>query len=111
MSAFSVVAVILYVVDLKLIKRRKNDFDVSESKKELYKHILGEQTQEMKTIVPAGLVFNGLCFYLIYRFPEVFIFQGYHLVLVSLQVLVTAWVIIVSVQSFKKRSRLISECI
>ncbi len=103
---FVAVAALLYLVDLRLIKQHKTDFK-TEREKELYKHILEEQQNEMKTLIPTGFIFNGLAVYLIWVYPEFFITQGYHIIIVGLQVLFNLVIIAVSLKSFKKRSKLI----
>lgn len=105
---FVAVAALLYIVDLRLIRQHKGDFK-SEAEKELFKHILEEQEQEMKTLIPTGFIFNGLAVYLIWSYSDFFITSGYHLVIVGLQVLFNLIIIAVSLKSFRRRSRLISE--
>lgn len=107
---FVIVASVLYLVDLKLIKEAKDNFKTGPEKA-LYKHILGEEIKEMKSLIPSGLIFNSLAVFLIWKFPEVFITQGYHLIMVGIQVLLTIYIITVSIKSFRVRSRLISDCI
>ena len=107
---FVIAAAVLYFADLKLIKEAKNNFN-TESEKALYKHILDEQVSEMKSLIPSGLIFNSLAVFLIWQFPEIFITQGYHVIIVGIQVLLTIYIISVSIKSFKTRSRLISDCI
>ena len=106
--AFVVVASVLYFVDLKLIKAGKDHFDDTPGQKALYKHIWDEQVAEMKTLIPSGLIFNSLAVYLIWKYPDFFIAQGNHLWIVGIQVLLTIYIIIVSIRSFKTRSRLIA---
>jgi len=106
---FVLVAAALYIVDLKLIKKAKDNFDNSEYGKNLYNHILSEQVYELKILVPSGLIFNGLAVFLIWEYPEIFITQGYHIFIVLIQVLFTIHIIRVSLKSFKKRSTLITK--
>ncbi len=106
---FVIVAGVLYLVDYRLIKKAKADFDDSEGKKALFKHIYEEQAYEMKTLVPSGLVFNSLAVFLIWQYPQIFITQGLHILIVGLQVLFNIYIIAVSLKSFKKRSQLISK--
>jgi len=108
---FVVVASILYFIDLKLIKDGKVHFNDNPQERALYKHILDEQVSEMKSLIPSGLVFNSLAVFLIWKYPEVFITQGYHVIIVGIQVLLTTYIISVSIKSFRVRSRLISNCI
>lgn len=105
---FVIVASILYFVDLKLIKKAKGNFK-TEAEKNLYKHIFKEQIKEMKSLIPSGLIFNSSAVYLIWRSPEIFIARDYHLLIVGIQVLLTIYILTVSLKSFKIRSGLISE--
>lgn len=107
---FVIVAAALYFVDYKLIKGAKVDFK-TEPEQALYKHILDEQKTEMKTLIPSGLIFNSLAVFLIWLYPELFILKGYHVFIVGIQVLLTIYIITVSIKSFKVRSKLISNCI
>lgn len=107
---FVLVASTLYFVDLRLIKQAKVNFK-TEPEKLLYKHIFDEQIKEMKSLIPSGLVFNAAAVFLIWRYPEVFISQGYHVLIVGIQVLLSIYIITISLKSYKTRSRLISNCI
>lgn len=109
--AFVIVASVLYFVDYRLIKEGKNHFNDNPEEKTLYKHILDEQVSEMKSLIPSGLIFNTVAVLLIWKYPEVFITQGYHVIIVGIQVLLTIYIITVSIKSFRVRSKLISNCI
>lgn len=105
---FVIVAAILYFVDFNLIKKSKANFKNTSAEKELYNNVYSEQVKEMITLIPSGLIFNILAIYLIWKFPEIFITQGYHLILVGIEVILTIYIMVVSINSFKKRSRLIA---
>jgi len=102
------VALILYIVDLRIIKSREKDF-TTEAGKKLYTHIYGEQMRELKSLVPLGLAYNLIAFYLIQNNPQLFLDQHAHLILIGIQVIFEIGVLTVALISFKKRSRLISE--
>lgn len=108
---FVAAASTLYFVDLKLIKSVKNHFKDTNPEKALYKHILDEQIKEIKTLIPLGLIFNGLAVFLIWRYHDLFIARGYHVWIVWIQVSLTMYIISVSIKSFKTRSKLISNSI
>lgn len=108
---FVLVGAALYYVDFKLIKDAKKHFNDNPEEKALYKHILDEQSTEMKTLIPSGIIFNTLAVYLIWQFPEIFITQGWHIAIVGIQVLLTSYLIFTSIKSFRVRTRLISNCI
>lgn len=105
---FFVVAGILYYVDLKLIKIGQAHFDKTAAQVALYNHIEGEQVREMKTLIPAGLIFNLAAVLLIWEFPGIFITDGYHILIVGIQVILAIYILAVSLRSFKVRSKLIS---
>ena len=107
---FVLAASVLYFVDLKLIKKVRADFS-TPTQKVLYKHIYEEQMNEIKTLVPSGIIFNSLAVFLVWKYPGFFINQGYHILIVGIQVLLTLYIIVVSIKSFKTRSNLISACL
>lgn len=107
MTGFSIIAGILYWVDLRLIKVRKGEFEKTGEGLKLYQHIISEQIKEFKTLVPSGIFFNLLSLWLIWRFPETFIAQGIHVYLIGFQVIFSVGILLVSINSFKKRSKLI----
>jgi len=90
------------------IKQHKKEFEESTSGKQLYGHILHQQTYEMNVLVPAGLIYNIVATALIYLYPEIFITNHYHIVLVFLQVLFGLLILKNSITSFKRRSELIT---
>ena len=108
---FFVVSGAAYLVDLNLIEKHKVDFEESEKKRTLYKHILQRQIFELKYLVPGGIVFSLAAIFLIYAYPQVFIAGKYHVVLAVAQVVFGFMMIYNFMQSYKVRSRLITESI
>lgn len=108
---FVIVAAALYFVDYLLIKDGKKHFSDTPEEKALYKHILDEQVTEMKSLIPSGLIFNSLAVFLIWKYPDFFIRDGWHVLIVGVQVLLTIYIISVSIKSFRVRSRLITNCV
>ncbi len=103
---FILVGAILYWVDYRLIKKAKKDFN-TPSEKILYNHIYQEHLTEVK-LVPGGIIFNSAAVILIWMYPDIFIKQGFHLIIVSVQVLLTIYLMYISINSFKTRTKLIS---
>lgn len=108
-TVFFGVAGLLYYVDLKLINNHKKEFEKNDNKKNLFHHILSQQTFEMKFLLPAGLIYNFSAALLIYVYPAIFITNKLHIVLILIQVLFGLFVLKNSIHSFKKRSELITE--
>ncbi len=109
-ALFFGVAMILYIYDLGLIKKHRELY-TTEPEKRLFDHIKGEQLFEMRTIIPAGIVFNGVSALLIWSYPEVFIQNNYHIYLAIVQMVFILFFLVNSVKSFNKRKKLITECI
>lgn len=110
-SALFVVAGILYIVDLDLIKKHREDFSKSEAGRVLYQHIYHEQAFELKVLVPAGLLFNLVAFWLVKTYPTFFLVQNFHTALIIIQVVFECVVLVNSIKSFKKRSILITKAV
>ena len=108
---FFIAAEILYLIDLQMIKKRKQNFSYSPKQKDLYQHIETRQLFEAKTLVPLGIGFSIAAAFLIATNPHSFLDQKYHLGLVFLQVVFILVVLVNSLKSFRKRSSLISQSI
>jgi len=105
---FFVSAEILYIVDYRLIKQRKELFE-SKAQVKLYQDVVTEQRFELFYIVPAGIFCNAIFILFIYMNPTFFIIGNYQLLLISLQILFSLGFLIQIIKSFKRRSKLILE--
>lgn len=108
---FMLVAQIVYVVDYVLIKRHKDVFGKSAAQRTLYRHIISRHRFEMLVMAPLGIVLNVISFLLLLFFPDIFIRQGYHFVLILLQIGFGILVLVNSLRNFSQRSFLISRCL
>ncbi len=108
-SVFLIVAAILYIVDFSMIKNRKNRFAETPSQKNMYQHIVKRQLFELKVYVPLALFFNIGSFLAIYLFPDIFLKNQMHVILISLQAIFGTLVLLDTVKSFKTRSKFISD--
>ncbi len=106
--SFVLVTAFLYLYDLQLIKRCKNDFIKTRSGKNLWESIYNEQIFETKVFVPLGLLYTIGAFLAILFYPNIFIKQHYHLIFVGGQVIFGLIILITSLKAFKKRLRLIA---
>ena len=109
MTVLFSVATLLYIGDLKMIKQHEDEFRKSKIKFDIFKHILEQQTFELKLFVPIGLIFNLAAFLLILSFRDLFINQNYHVLLIGIQVIFGILFLVNSLKSFKKRSKLITD--
>lgn len=105
---FFLTAELLYIVDYRLIKERKELFE-SKAQVKLYTDLISEQRFELSLIVPAGIAFNTICFLLIYMNPTFFITNNNHIYLILLQILFSCGFLYIVMKSFKKRAKLISQ--
>lgn len=99
---FQIVAGILYLYDLSMIRKSEKNFKTPDLQK-LYKHILKEQIMELKIFIPSSLVFNIISILTI-----VYIDPSYNLLLIILQGIFGLIFLLNSLNSFKTRSKLIS---
>ena len=106
---FLLVTGILYVYDLSMIKKRISLFKQSPSHKRLYDHVYKRQIRELQFLVPSALVFNIIASWLIYTQRTFFITKHYHILLGVTQALFSLILLLISVQTFKTRLRLITD--
>lgn len=106
-SIFFGVALLLYIVDLRLIKVRENRFVLTEKKKRVYTHIIKRQLFEFKLLLPAALIYNVVCFWLLSTYEELFLGHRLHILLVGIQALFALVVLADSARNFNKRAALI----
>lgn len=110
-TLFFLVALILYFFDLQLIKKQKNTFSKTPSKQKLYAHIIRRELFELKILIPFGLLYNLTGALSIWFFPEVFIKNHFHLILVGIQVLAGLFVLLSATKNFQNRSVLLERVI
>ncbi|PIT93097.1 MAG: hypothetical protein COU06_01695 [Candidatus Harrisonbacteria bacterium CG10_big_fil_rev_8_21_14_0_10_38_8] len=77
---------ILYVVDLRLIKKSEVRF-ISSNQKELYRQIVLDQVFELKWFVPIGLIYTAISWWLVSSRSDLF----HHLPLAIGQMLLVAF--------------------
>ncbi len=106
-SAFVVVSGVLFYYDLKMIKDRKSYFSDTPAKKSMYADLYKEQMLYLKLFVPLGLFFNLGCAFLIYQYPQFFIENHQHVLLVGLQVIFDLVILVSSFRTFKRRLKLV----
>ncbi len=101
MSVLFAVAFLLYIVDYRIIKSRRSDYqDVTEDKA-LYAHLKKQHELDMWITVPLGLLFNVSAAFLIFHATIS------HFYLILIQVLFELVVLGVTIHTFRKRSKLI----
>lgn len=105
---FFMVVTVLYFFDLRMIKASKEHF-TSPKEMKLYEHIYRGQLFDMKTLLPAALVFNAASFVLIKLYPSAFLNNNMHVIIGSLQALFTFLFLANSLFSFRKRTQLITQ--
>lgn len=103
-SIFLGIIGILYMWDLRLIKKHKDSLAPK-----LYDDILKQQTYELMVLFPSGLLFSIAASLLLSLYPGVFLAGHYHIVLSIVQALVGLFVLFRSTKAFIRRSRLIEE--
>lgn len=106
---FLLVTAGMYIYDLSMIKRNKGDYDRPPSRKKLFAHMYTEQVKEMKSFIPASILYSISCIALIYFFPGYFITRSWHVLLSVFQAIFSVVLLVLTIKTFKERSRLIEE--
>ena len=106
-SAFLLIAGLLYAYDLFMIRRHRSEFIRRKEKKKLYNHMYTQQIKEMKLFLPAALLYNVLAAFLIFRFPQMYIGQNYHILLAGVQTIGSVFLLLNTIGTFKLRSAII----
>lgn len=109
LAVFFLVAAILYLWDLQLIGARKKKFEKNPQLTLLHKQIIQREKLELFLFLPLAILFCVFSAFVIYRFPEVFIAKGYHIVLIIIQCLFAGGFLLASLRHFKERMMLIEK--
>lgn len=108
-AVFFIVGSVLYIVDLRLMKHRKNNFTDSTHKTKLYEHIIKREQFELQFFIPLAILFHIISFALIFYFPRMFLENKFHLILISMQTVFGIYFLLDSVKNFKLRIKRINE--
>ncbi len=106
---FQIVAGLLYLYDLRLIRKHKKRFDENSHKRALYLHILSQQEKELNTFVPLAILYSSIAVIGLWFYSSFFIESKYHLIFIVGQLLFSMIFLRNSINSFKRRSFLISQ--
>lgn len=76
----------LYAYDLRIVRRHAPDFG-TEEERALLADIVRDQRLNIGVMMPAAIAYQGLCWWLVHRWPAVFLAGGWHLALIGLTLL------------------------
>ncbi len=105
----TLVGLVLYVVDFSIIKQQHDQIAVSPAGEQFYADLIRDQKRGLYMLTPLALSFNALTLWLFVSYAAVFLTDGWHVVLVSLQALITLSVLLLSVHTFRTRSEVLAE--
>lgn len=105
----TVVGILLYVVDYQIIKQQKDQIAVNEAGTTFYKGLIKDHQLGLYVLTPLALIFNLVAIILIILYPELFLQMSWHVILVSLQGLITAVVLGRSVMMFQSRVEILAD--
>ncbi|HXS74186.1 MAG TPA: hypothetical protein VN725_09085 [Rhodanobacteraceae bacterium] len=78
----------LYAYDLKLVRRRVEDF-ASPAERALLTDIVHDQRINITWMMPAAVAFQALAWWLLHAWPQTMLQQGWHLLLIGLSLLLS----------------------
>lgn len=107
-TVFSVMIAALYILDLKLLRQAKEELLALPEGETLFLAAERRHLYEMRFLVPSVIAFNAGCGLLVLLMPSVFIDDGYHIILGTLQALLSGWALLDALRHFQERGTLIS---
>jgi len=104
LTIFALVGLTLYILDLQLIAVRRKELCSTPEGSAFYTDTYQSQKSELMTLVPAAILFNALSAFLIFRFPELFVMNNYHVMLVVFQLIFTLFALGRALHLFNRRA-------
>lgn len=86
-SVYFVIAWFLYLYDLRIVYKHHHDFQ-TPSEHKLYTDIVADQLLNVRFLMPAGVFYNLLAWWLVQQRPDLFIEQRWHVGLSLVSVVV-----------------------
>ena len=72
----------LYIYDLRIVRRHAEDFG-TPAERALLADIIHDQRINIRFMMPAAVAYQGLAWWLVSRYPDLFLRQGWHLLLIG----------------------------
>ena len=76
----------LYAWDLRIVRRQAHDFATPEERL-LHEDIVRDQRDNIVLLMPLAVVFQGVSWWLVHRYPQAMLGDRWHLVLIGLTIL------------------------
>lgn len=92
-------------IDLGLIKRREPDF-ITPTQKALCCELMADHKSALRLLMPLGMAYMLLSWFLIRTYPGIFLDQNWHLALISGQVIIGCILVARSIRDFHRHGDL-----
>lgn len=76
----------LYAYDLRILRRHEEDFGTTDERA-LFDDIVNDQRLNIRVMMPAAIVFQGLSWWWVHTYPATFMTGRWHLLLIGLTLL------------------------
>ena len=106
-TIFSVVAIAIYFIDLRMIREAAPRFAHLKGGPAFVKEVEERHIFEMKYLVPIAIAFNLICFTFAYGMPTLFDSPFVYATLGILQLLISLFALYDCMRNFKKRSAIL----
>lgn len=106
-TAFFFVSGLLYYADLRLLKSKERNFQLTENQKNFFAKNLADQELAFSYLVPAGFSFSLIATALVWQYPQVFIAGNWHLLLAGIELLLGIGTLAILLPKFKQTIALI----
>ena len=98
----------LYGYDLRLVRRRAADF-ASDAERALLADIVRDQQANIRLLMPATVLLQGGAWWLVHAYPQLMLARGWHLLPITLSLLLSAHYLYDGVRILRRRQQWIVE--
>jgi hypothetical protein len=92
----------LYAWDLRVVRGQAHDF-ATPDERALYDDIVRDQRWNIAVLMPLAVVFQGMAWWFVHRYPETMLRGHWHLVLIGLTILFSLHYLVEGVRLLRRR--------
>ena len=98
----------LYAWDLRLVRQQAHDFRTA-GERALLEDILADQRRNIRWLIPATVVLQALCWWLVHRYPATMLDGGWHLLAIAISLVFSLFYLFDGVRMLRRRQDWIVE--
>jgi hypothetical protein len=108
--AFFLASALLYAWDMKMIRERKAEYEMTPQGAALYAHMYAGQARDLFVLLPPAILLQVAIVAVLWLWPDVILGGNRHLYVVALQIIGGLVYLSITLRDFKERRQLIAAC-